>query len=463
MTTSRATVLIVDDDRDLLQLLSFRLKTAGYEVIAVDSAEKALDQLTISRPHLVITDLRMGGMNGIQLLECIQTENPSLPVIILTAHGSIPDAISATHKGVFGFLTKPFDSKDLLSQVEKAVGLGAGSAQETSSLVADDEWRKEIITRSSLMEDLIQQAWLVAQSDASVFIRGDSGTGKELFAQAIHRASPRKDKTFVTINCAAIPEQLLESELFGYTKGAFTGAARNHKGLIQEAHGGTLFLDEIGDMPVALQAKLLRVIQERNIRALGSTQTVPVDIRLISATHRDINEEIRSGQFREDLYYRLNVVSLEIPPLSERREDISLIVNMFLGELSEKYDKPLKTFSPGALELLFLAPLPGNVRQLRNIVEQAFTLCTTQVIPASLVKGALREMPMEMPSLKDAKARFERDYILKLLKITAGNVSQAARLAKRNRTEFYKLLHRHQVDPGAFKTPKNGPVESSVG
>ncbi|NOY73020.1 MAG: response regulator [Gammaproteobacteria bacterium] len=463
MITNRATILIVDDDKDLLQLLSLRLKTANYDVTAVDSAEKAIDQLTISRPHLVITDLRMGGMNGIELLEVIQRDNPSLPVIILTAHGSIPDAISATHKGVFGFLTKPFDSKDLLSQVEKAVGLvGMGNMPEVSSSInVDDEWRKEIITRSSLMEDLIQQAWLVAQSDASVFIRGDSGTGKELFAQAIHRASPRKDKTFVTINCAAIPEQLLESELFGYNKGAFTGATRNHKGLIQEANGGTLFLDEIGDMPVSLQAKLLRVIQERVIRVLGSTQDISVDIRLISATHRDINEEIRLGQFREDLYYRLNVVSLEIPPLSERREDISLIVNKFLSELSDRYDKALKNFSPAALELLLLAPLPGNVRQLRNIVEQAFTLCTTQVIPASLVKGALREVPMDLPSLKDAKARFEKDYILKILKITAGNVSQAARLAKRNRTEFYKLLHRHEVDPGAFKVPKNSPVESS--
>ncbi len=464
MITNRATILIVDDDKDLLQLLSLRLKTANYDVTAVDSAEKAIDQLTISRPHLVITDLKMGGMNGIELLEVIQRDNPSLPVIILTAHGSIPDAINATHKGVFGFLTKPFDSKDLLSQVEKAVGLvGMGSSmpEVSSSTNVDDEWRKEIITRSSLMEDLIQQAWLVAQSDASVFIRGDSGTGKELFAQAIHRASPRKDKAFVTINCAAIPEQLLESELFGYNKGAFTGATRNHKGLIQEANGGTLFLDEIGDMPVSLQAKLLRVIQERVIRVLGSTQDIAVDIRLISATHRDINEEIRLGQFREDLYYRLNVVSLEIPPLSERREDITLIVNKFLSELSYKYDKALKNFSPAALELLLLAPLPGNVRQLRNIVEQAFTLCTTQVIPASLVKGALREVPMDLPSLKDAKARFEKDYILKILKITAGNVSQAARLAKRNRTEFYKLLHRHEVDPGAFKVPKNSPVESS--
>jgi two-component system response regulator GlrR len=457
MTANRATVLLVDDDRDLLQLLSFRLRTAGYSVVAVDSAEKAIDQLRISRPQLVISDLKMAGMDGLQLLEAIRKDDASLPVIILTAHGSIPDAISATHRGVFGFITKPFDSKDLLMQVERAVGLsGPGASTPSRPTLGGDEWRKEIITRSPLMEDLLQQTWLVAQSDASVFVRGDSGTGKELFAHAIHNASKRTDRAFVTINCAAIPEQLLESELFGYTKGAFTGATRNYDGLIREAEGGTLFLDEIGDMPMGLQAKLLRVLQERTVRALGSTQNLAIDTRIISATHRDIDEEVRAGRFREDLYYRLNVVSLRIPPLSERREDIPLILNKVIQELAERYDKPVKTFSPGALELLIQAPLPGNVRQLRNIAEQAFALCPTQVIPATLVQGALREDSADMPSLRDAKNRFERDYILKLMKITGGNVSQAARLAKRNRTEFYKLLHRHEVDPSQFKSVANG-------
>lgn len=457
MTANRATVLLVDDDKDLLQLVSFRLRTAGYNVVAVDSAERAIDQLRISRPQLVITDLKMAGMDGLQLLESIRKDDASLPVIILTAHGSIPDAINATHKGVFGFITKPFDSKDLLMQVERAVGL-SGNAGNTPArpTLGGDEWRKEIITRSPLMEDLLQQTWLVAQSDASVFIRGDSGTGKELLARAIHSSSKRIDRPFVTINCAAIPEQLLESELFGYSKGAFTGATRNYDGLMREADGGTLFLDEIGDMPMGLQAKLLRVLQERTVRALGSTQTLPIDIRIISATHRDIDEEVIAGRFREDLYYRLNVVSLRIPALSERREDIPLIVNKVVQELSERYGKPLKTFSPSALELLIQAPLPGNVRQLRNIVEQAFALCTTQVIPATLVQGALRDDSADMPSLRDAKNRFERDYILKLMKITGGNVSQAARLAKRNRTEFYKLLHRHEVDPSQFKAVSNG-------
>ena len=448
------TILVVDDDLDLLQLLSLRLRSAGYTVITANSAEKALDEMVLHRPHLVITDLRMDGMDGMTLLGEIRRENPSLPVIMLTAHGTIPDAIDATHLGVFGFITKPFDSKDLLKQIEKAVGLssGANTAADKTPAINND-WCKSIVTRSPLMNDLLHQAWLVAQSDASVFIRGDSGTGKELLARAIHNASPRKDKPFVTINCAAIPEQLLESELFGYTKGSFTGALKNHAGLIQEAEGGTLFLDEIGDMPIGLQAKLLRVIQERSVRSLGSTQSVEVNIRIISATHRDISNELKEERFREDLYYRLNVVSLDIPPLSERREDIPLIANTFLAEFAEKYGRELKAFSPGALELLMAAPLPGNVRQLRNIVEQAVALCTTQVIPASLVQSSLTDKSDELPSLKDAKARFEKEYILKILKMTGGNVSQAARLAKRNRTEFYKLLHRHNLDPSSFKSP----------
>ena len=450
MTKAQATILLVDDDSDLLQLLSFRLQTAGYQVVAVDSGEKAMDQLAVIHPHLVITDLRMSGMDGIAVLEEIRRNNPALPVIILTAHGSIPDAMKAAQSGVFSFLTKPFSSKELLATVQRALELGgvgpasAGGAQDTA-------WRDEIVTRSPVMEELLQQVWLVAQSDTSVFICGESGTGKELLARAIHRASPRRDQPFVTINCAAIPEPLLESELFGHAKGAFTGAVRMHKGLLQEAHGGTLFLDEIGDMPLGLQAKLLRVLQERMVRSLGSTQSVPIDIRVISATHRNIDEEVREGRFREDLQYRLNVVHLDVPPLSKRREDVPLLVNRFLAELSEKYQRPLKSFAPDAMEVLLGVPLPGNIRQLRNIVEQAFALCTSQVVPASLVQSALREEAVRLPSLKEAKQRFEREYILKLLSITGGNVSQAARLARRNRTEFYKLLHRHKVDPGTFK------------
>lgn len=445
---SGKTILIVDDDTDLLRLLSMRLTAAGYEVVAVDDGEKAIIQLSACRPQLVITDLRMPGLDGMALFDILHKSHPALPIIILTAHGSIPDAITATKRGVFGFLTKPFDSRELLAQVEKAVRLSGGPTQVIGM---SGDWHKHIVTRSPIMEELLAQAWLIAQSDSSVFIHGESGTGKELLACAIHDASPRSQQAFIAVNCAAIPEQLLESELFGYSKGSFTGAIRDHQGLLVAAHNGTLFLDEIGDMPTAVQAKLLRVLQEKSVRPVGSTKSIAIDVRVISATHRDIEKETQAGNFREDLYYRLNVVALEIPPLSQRREDIPLLTSHFLAELAEKYQKQAKTFAPDAMELLMSAPLPGNIRQLRNVVEQAFTLSTTDVVPASLVKKALKDKADDIPSLLDAKKDFERDYLLMLLRMTSGNVTQAARLAKRNRTDFYKLLHRHQVDPSVFK------------
>jgi two-component system, NtrC family, response regulator GlrR len=446
-------ILLVDDDPDLLRLLSIRLSAAGYQVDAVESGEQALVHLSVSRPQLVITDLRMDGMDGMALFEAIHRRNPVLPVIILTAHGSIPDAVAATHQGVFSFLTKPFDGKVLLEQIERALKL-SGNAAEGDAGEEHTAWRKDLITRSPIMEDLLRQARLVAGSDASVFIRGESGTGKELLAKAIHEASPRRNHPFVAVNCSAIPEPLLESELFGHSKGSFTGATQNYKGLFQTAHPGTLFLDEIGDMPLAFQTKLLRVLQERQVRPVGCAQTIPVDVRIVSATHRNLENEIAKGTFREDLYYRLNVVSLEIPTLAQRREDIPLLAKHFLVRMSDKYKKNMKGFSPEALELLFSAPWPGNVRQLLNVVEQTVVLSATPIISPTLVQKALRDKRSEFPSLVEAKGRFERDYLANLLQITNGNVAQAARLAKRNRTDFYKLLHRHHLDPTLFKTSK---------
>ena len=451
MATNSKRILLVDDDLALLRLLSMRLTAAGYEVITADSGEKALAQLAVSRPHLVITDLRMDGMDGLALFDAIHQTNTTLPVIILTAHGSIPDAIAATNRGVFSFLTKPFDGKNLLGHVEKALSLSGGS--ESSEVEDhDDVWRREITTRSPLMEDLLVQAKLVAESDTSVLIQGESGTGKELFARAIHRASARCDQPFIPVNCGAIPEPLLESELFGHHKGSFTGAIRNYQGLFQAAHRGTLFLDEIGDMPLALQVKLLRVLQEKQVRPIGSTEAVLVDVRIISATHRNLEEEMTVGNFREDLYYRLNVVTLEIPNLAARREDVPLLAMHFLNELVAGGKKHVTGFAPDAMELLVSASLPGNVRQLLNIVEQTFALTTTPIISATLVRKALRDKPGEILAFADAKRRFEQEYLVQLLQITNGNVSRAARLAKRNRTEFYKLLHRHQIEPSLFKS-----------
>jgi two-component system response regulator GlrR len=370
-----------------------------------------------------------------------------LPSIILTAHGTIPDAVAATKRGVFGYLTKPFDAQELLGEVERALAVGGGMQPQAQG----DEWRAAIITSNPVMEDILAKARMVAASDASVFIYGESGTGKELLAQAIHNASARRDHEFVAINCGAIPEQLLESELFGHVKGAFTGAVRDNKGLFQTADHGTLFLDEIGDLALPLQVKLLRVLQERQVRPVGSTQSYEVDVRVISATHRTIESEMAEGRFREDLYYRLNVVAFNLPSLGERREDIPLLAGHFLAALAKKYGKAITRIAPDALQLLVGANWPGNVRQLYNVVERSVALCNSSLIPASLVQQAIQHQQSEFASFEQARKQFEREYLVRLLKITGGNVSQAAKLAQRNRTEFYKLLQRHALDPASFK------------
>ncbi len=407
--------------------------------------------IAMKLPNLVLTDLQMGGMDGLDLFDAIHRDYPSLPVIILTAHGTIPDAVTATKRGVFGFLTKPFEARALLAEVERAL-LVSTPAAATLPATPDGAWRREIITRSPAMEEVLQQAQMVSATDASVFIHGESGTGKELLARAIHRASRRSEREFVAVNCGAIPEPLLESELFGYVKGAFTGAVRDHKGLFQAAHGGTLFLDEIGDMPLALQVKLLRVLQERQVRPVGAVTSTPIDVRVVSASHRNLQDEMNAGRFREDLYYRLNVVSLSLPPLAQRREDIPLLANHFLRQLAERYGKNVAALAPDALELMLAASWPGNVRQLFNVVEQTVALSVTPLVPASLVQRALQQAAANLSSLDEAKRRFERDYLVQLLKMTRGNVSQAARLAKRNRSDFYSLLARHALDPGQFKS-----------
>ena len=374
---------------------------------------------------------------------------PGLPVILLTAHGSIPDAVDATLRGVFSYLTKPFDGKALLDKVNQALALAPPLPHAEDG---DGAWRAAIVSRSGPMTELLGEAKMVAASDASVLIRGESGSGKELLAQAIHRASARAAKPFVAVNCSAIPEALLESELFGHVKGSFTGAVANHRGLFVTADGGTLFLDEIGDMPPALQVKLLRVLQERSVRPVGANQSIPVDVRIISATHRDLEVAMGQSQFREDLYYRLNVVTLSLPALGERREDIPLLANHFAARLAEKYDKKVNGFAPDALKALATAPWPGNVRQLYNLVEQVCALATTPLIPLALVQRALRVPTVEVLSFAQARERFERDYLVGLLKLTDGNVADAARLAERNRTEFYRLLQKHGLTPGVFRS-----------
>jgi len=441
-----AHILLVDDDVSLLKLLGMRLESRGYRVTTAESGREALRALEVHRPDLVLTDLRMDEMDGLALFREVQREVPGLPVILLTAHGSIPDAVAATREGVFSFLTKPVDRDELFAAIEEALAQTPGVVAE-----GDDAWRAEIITHSPEMERLLEQARMVAASDVSVLVTGPSGSGKELMARAIHRASRRADKPFVALNCGALPEQLLESELFGHAKGAFTGAVSEHRGLFQAADGGTLFLDEIGDMPLPLQVKLLRALQERQIRPLGSTASVPVDVRLISATHRDLDRAMAEGEFREDLYYRLNVVNLRLPPLQERAEDVPLLAKHLVAQAAERHKPFVKGFSPEALKLLAGSAWPGNVRQLLNVVEQCVALTSTAIIPEALVAQALAAEEQALPTFNDARAAFERRYLIKVLKLTEGNVTQAARIAGRNRTDFYKLLGRHDLEPSAFK------------
>ncbi|WP_213990003.1 two-component system response regulator GlrR [Sodalis sp. dw_96] len=438
-----ANLLLVDDDASLLKLLGMRLTSEGFNVTTAESGQEALRLLAREKIDLVISDLRMDEMDGLALFEEIQRHQPGMPVIILTAHGSIPDAVAATQKGVFSFLTKPVDRDALYKAIDEALLL--------SMPAGDESWRESIVTRSPIMLRLLEQAKMVAQSDVSVLITGQSGTGKEVLAQAIHAASPRGKNAFVAINCGALPEQLLESELFGHAKGAFTGAVSSREGLFQSAAGGTLFLDEIGDMPISLQVKLLRVLQERKVRPLGSNRDLDIDVRVISATHRDLPKVMAQGEFREDLFYRLNVVSLKLPALHERAEDIPLLANHLLRTAAERHKPFVRSFSSDAMKRLMAAGWPGNVRQLVNVIEQCVALTSAPVISEALVEQALEGENTVLPTFVEARLQFELHYLRKLLQITKGNVTQAARMAGRNRTEFYKLLSRHELDANDFK------------
>lgn len=460
-----AHILVVDDDEDILRLLTMRLHARGFRVTSVASAEQALAHLAVDSPRVVISDIRLPGRDGLSLFEEVRRTRPTLPVILLTAHGNIPDAVDATSRGVFGYLTKPFDSQVLLEKIDQALQLSAPSLPRDESAPfavtgkSADAWQAGMVFRSGCMAELMSEARMIAVSDASVLIRGESGTGKEILARAIHLASPRARGPFVAINCGAIPEALLESELFGHVKGAFTGAGNTRGGLFQAANGGTLFLDEIGDMPLALQVKLLRVLQERVVRPVGATQVQAVDVRLLSATHRDLDATMAQGQFRQDLYYRLDVVSLTLPRLDERREDIPLLAAHFVQLIASKYGKSISGFAPDALEALTIATWPGNVRQLYNVVEQSCALTSTPLIPLALVQRALRVPSMEALSYAEARQRFERNYLVQLLKLTDGNVADAARIADRNRTEFYRLLQKHDLSPAMFRTEGESVAE----
>lgn len=438
-----ASLLLVDDDTSLLRLLNIRLSKQGYQVETAGSAAQALKVIKTKHIDLILTDLRMPEIDGLQLFQMLQEMGKQIPLIVMTAHGSIEDAIDATKQGVMGFITKPIDHTQLRLALDKAL------AHSPSD---NEHWQQKIITRSPLMQQLLDQASMIAKRDVSVLITGASGAGKELLAQAIHEASPRKDNAFVPINCGAMPEALLESELFGHAKGAFTGAVNDHQGLFQQAHQGTLFLDEIGDMPMPLQVKLLRALQEQRIRPVGSNKEVTIDVRVISATHRNLEDAMQNGDFREDLYYRLNVVNLKLPDLKQRAEDIPLLARHLLKLSAERHQIKANAFADDAMQLLCTSDWPGNVRQLVNVVERCVALTQTPIISAHLVKQAVSASSNTWPTLSAAKQGFEQEYLTKLLKMTEGNVTRAAELAGRNRSDLHKLLNKYQLDAEQFRT-----------
>jgi|TARA_B100000745_G_scaffold107533_1_gene68847 two-component system response regulator GlrR len=435
---SKATILLVDDDTSLLTLLDMRLSSEGYDVKTESSPEKALMAVAAEQPDLVITDLRMDEMDGMELHQRIQQQFPGLPTLMITAHGSIPDAVAATQQGFVGFITKPIDKQELKEAIEKALEQSGFVKQNDKS-----DWHAPIITRNRALQQVLTQAKRLINTDLSILISGDTGTGKELLARAIHQKGDRASQPFVAVNCAAIPEHLLESELFGYQPNALD-IPSNSKGLFASAAGGTLFLDEIAEMPSEVQAKLLSVLKDNIEKAAGQK------VRVISATHHDMNEKLREESFREDLYYRLNVVNLRIPPLSERHEDIPLLAKQFCLEYCEEHQLTQKTIAPDAIELLIATPWPGNVRQLKNAVYRAAAVTSGAVISFAQMEQAVGG-PSELPSFTEARSNFERDFLVRLLKMTEGNVTKSARLAQRNRTDFYKLLNRHNVDPSQFK------------
>lgn len=421
-------ILLVDDDASLLKLMSMRLRSQGYEVDTADSAEGALDRLRQQRADLVLSDLRMTGMDGLVLFERIQSQWLGLPVIIMTAHGTIPDAIQATRSGVFSFLTKPIDKDELFATIEHALSLTRPKQRQ--------EWQSLILTRNPQMEQLLIQASSIATMEVPVLIMGPSGAGKGVMTQALHQASSRRDKPLHVINCAALPWAVLDLQLFGED---------GQSGLFEQAKGATLFLDEIGGLSESLQAKLLQVLQEYG-------QGTP-EVRVISSSHQDLVTAMEEGRFREDLFYRLNVANITMPPLSARSEDIPLLARQALDEYRSRHGECAALgFSPEALALLAAAAWPGNVRQLYSVVEQLASLCCSPVIGAAMVESALSGGGGGIPSFNEARAEFEKEYLIRLLRTTEGNVTLAAGMAGRNRTDFYKLLNRHGIEAANFKS-----------
>ena len=460
MSVERKQILIADDEPNLRRVLSAQLQRDGYEVHAVEDGQEALRALSEHHIDLVISDLRMPRVDGMQLLKHVVEHHPDVPVIMITAHGTVDTAVEALKLGAYDFVTKPFDKTEFRNVVAKA-SRTRELAQKEVAPDASTPGRYRLIGQSQAMVDVYNVIEKVADTPSTVLITGESGTGKELIARALHENSSRSDKPFIRVNCAAIPRDLIESELFGYEKGAFTGAVTSKPGRFELAHGGTLFLDEIGEIPVNMQVKLLRALQEQEFERVGGIKTIQVDVRLIAATNRDLARDIADGRFREDLYYRLNVVHLHLPPLREREEDVPLLVEHFIRTFNERLKKHVQGVTAEAMDKLLDYPWRGNIRELENVVERCLLFCEDEQIgvgdlPPEVRRGsepphrasapppatepeANDDAPEEADgaglkeAVREATMRLERELIERALRQTGGNVTHTARLLKISR------------------------------
>ncbi|MBN1103752.1 MAG: sigma-54-dependent Fis family transcriptional regulator [Deltaproteobacteria bacterium] len=453
----RGILLIVDDEPDMLPLLKRTISAeVPWEILTALSAEEALKDMECRSVDLLLLDIKMPGMDGMELLSLLRERVDAPTVVMMTAYGVIDLAVEAIRKGAYDFITKPLDDTRLLLTLQKAMEYHRllHENRNLQRLLKGKGMFQDMVGASPAMQRVYETIRMVAGTDATVLITGESGTGKELVARAIHRRSPRAEKEFVPVNCPALPEHILETELFGYVKGAFTDAKTDKRGLFQEADGGTLFLDEIGDLPINLQTKLLRVLQEKEVRPLGSSKRHVVDVRVLASTNRNIKEEMARERFREDLYYRLNVISVHLPPLRERPEDIPLLAEHLLQRYAAESDKEELRFGPGLLEELGRMEWPGNVRELENAIRRAIILCRGSAITSAdlgpefeekcLVTGTLRDLPYR-EAKRQVLDTFNREFLSCLLAENQGNVTHAARKCGLERQAFQQLLRRYGI------------------
>jgi two-component system response regulator HydG len=448
-------ILVVDDERSHRQMIEAVLSAEGYEIAQADNGQAAIDAVTDKFYDLVIMDIRMPELGGIEALKKIKTISPGISIIIMTAYASVGTAVDALKSGASDYLTKPLDIEELKILVAKTLRIHQLEEENIylKERLNDRFDFSSIIGQSPAMNKLFEITALVAPSDATALIVGESGTGKELIANAIHQNSPRKDRPLIKVNCAALPDTLLESELFGHEKGSFTGAIARKQGRFQLAHKSSIFLDEIAEMAPATQAKILRVLQEREFESLGSTQTIKVDTRVIAATNKNLEEEIKEGRFRDDLFYRINVVTIEVPPLRERHEDIPLLADFFLKRYTEKNKRVVKGFTPRAMDLLMRYDWSGNVRELENVVERAVIMARGEMISPMEFPENLKELDVELkePSLKLSAGRslkeVEKEMILRTLDETGGNRTHAAGILGISRRTLQLKLKEYGINP----------------